>query len=114
MAWLYLDAVKQAFKGADPELKMAGWRKFSLMMGYTGVIGGLVSVPMSNVASALLQAAIAGLSGDDEENPPRSLERWIREYVDDERTATLLTRGMPAALGWDFSQKLDQSDLFMP
>jgi hypothetical protein len=114
MAWLYFDAAKQAFKGADPALKMAGFRKFSLMMGYTGIFGGLVAVPMSNVASALLQAAIAGLSGDDEENPPRDLERWIRENVEDERTATLLARGVPAALGWDFSQKLDQSDIFMP
>ena len=26
----------------------------------------------------------------------------------------MLARGVPAALGWDFSQKLDQSDLFMP
>lgn len=114
MAWLYFDAAKQAFKGANPALKMAGFRKFSLMMGYTGIFGGLVAVPMSNVASALLQAAIAGLSGDDEENPPRDLERWIRENVEDERTATLLVRGVPAALGWDFSQKLDQSDIFMP
>jgi len=65
MAWLYFDAAKQAFKGANPALKMAGFRKFSLMMGYTGIFGGLVAVPMSNVASALLQAAIAGLSGDD-------------------------------------------------
>ena len=114
MGWLHLDAVKQSLKGATPEIKMAGFRKFSLMMGYTGVFGGLVAVPMANVATALLQAAIAAASGDDEENPPKSLERWIRENVEDERTATLLTRGVPAALGWDFSQKLDQSDLFMP
>lgn len=114
MGWLYLDAMKQAFKGADSDTKKAGFRKFSLMMSYTGVLGGLVAVPMSNVASSLLQAAIAAASGDDEENPPKSLERWIRENVEDERTATLLTRGVPAALGWDFSQKLDQSDLFMP
>ena len=114
MGWLHLDAVKQAFYGADPATKMAGFRKFSLMMGYTGVLGGLASVPMANVATSLVQAAIAGLSGDDEENPPKDLERWIGEYVEDERTATLLSRGVPAALGWDFSQKLDQSDLFMP
>jgi hypothetical protein len=114
MGWLHIDAAKQAFKGADPDMKKAGFRKLSLMLGYTGVFGGLAAVPMANIASTLLQAAIAGLSGDDEENPPRSLERWIRENVKDERTATLLTRGVPAALGWDFSQKLDQSDLFMP
>jgi len=114
MGWLHIDAVKQAFYGADPATKMAGFRKFSLMMSYTGVFGGLASVPMANVATSLLQAAIAGLSGDDEENPPKELERWIRENVEDERTATLLSRGVPAALGWDFSQKLDQSDLFMP
>ena len=114
MGWLHIDAAKQAFKGADPETKKAGFRKLSLMLGYTGVLGGLASVPMANVASSLVQATIAGLSGEDEENPPKSLERWIRENVEDERTATLLTRGVPAALGWDFSQKLDQSDLFMP
>ena len=114
MAWLHVDAAKQALQGADAEMKAAGFRKLSLMMGYTGVLGGLVSVPMANVASAVIQAVIGQLEGDDEENPPKSLERWVRENVDDERTATLLTRGVPAALGWDFSQKLDQSDLFMP
>ena len=114
MGWLHIDAAKQAFRGADPDMKKAGFRKLSLMMGYTGVFGGLASVPMANVASSVVQAVIASLSGDDEENPPKSLERWIRENVEDERTATLLTRGVPAALGWDFSQKLDQSDLFMP
>ena len=114
MAWLHVDAAKQALQGADAEMKAAGFRKLSLMMGYTGVLGGLVSVPMANVASAVIQGVIGQLEGDDEENPPKSLERWVRENVDDERTATLLTRGVPAALGWDFSQKLDQSDLFMP
>ena len=114
MLWLHVDAAKQAYKGADAGMKMAGFRKLSLMLGYTGVFGGLASIPGANVGSALIQAVIAGISGDDEENPPRSLERWIREKVEDERTATLLTRGVPAALGWDFSQKLDQSDLFMP
>jgi hypothetical protein len=79
------------------------------------VFGGLAAVPMANVATSVAQALISQITGDDdEENPPKDLERWIRENVEDERTATLLTRGVPAALGWDFSQKLDQADLFMP
>ena len=115
MGWLHVDATKDALKGADPETKQAGWRVLSLMLGYTGVFGGLAAIPMSNFATAILQAAIGWASGDgDEENPPKGLERWIRENVEDERMATLLARGVPAALGWDFSQKLDQSDLFMP
>ena len=115
MGWLHVDAAKDALKGADAETKQAGWRVLSLMLGYTGVFGGLASVPMANFATAIMQAAIAAVSGeDDEENPPKSLERWIRENVEDERLATLLARGVPASLGWDFSQKLDQSDLFMP
>lgn len=114
MAWLHIDALKQAFRGADAETKLAGFRKASLLMGYTGVLGGLTAVPMAGVASAMLQAVLGALDGEDEENPPRSLERWIRENVDDEGMATLLARGVPAALGWDFSQKVDQSDIFMP
>jgi hypothetical protein len=115
MVWLHTDAAKQAFKGADPAMQKAGFRKLSLMLGYTGVFGGLAAVPMANVATSVAQALISQITGDDdEENPPKDLERWIRENVKDERTATLLTRGVPAALGWDFSQKLDQADLFMP
>ena len=115
MLWLHTDAAKQAFKGADPAMQKAGFRKLSLMLGYTGVFGGLAAVPMANVATSVAQALISQITGDDdEENPPKDLERWIRENVEDERTATLLTRGVPAALGWDFSQKLDQADLFMP
>jgi len=116
MAFLHIDAAKQTFKGADAEMQMAGFRKLSLMLGYTGVFGGLASVPMAGVATSAVQAALSAFDPDDDDelNPDKSLERWIRENVDDERTATLLSRGLPAALGWDFSQKLDQADLFMP
>jgi hypothetical protein len=116
MAFLHIDAVTQAYKGADPETKKAGFRKFVSMMGYTGIFGGLAAVPMAGVATSAIQAALSYLDpeDDDELNPDKSLERWIRENVEDERTATLLARGVPAALGWDFSQKLDQADLFMP
>lgn len=116
MAFLHIDAAKQAYKGADRETQKAGMAKLGLMLGYTGVFGGLASVPMAGVANSVIQAILSGLDpeDDDELAPKRSLERWIRENVDDERTATLLSRGLPAALGWDFSQKLDQADLFMP
>ena len=116
MAFLHIDAATQAFKGADPEIKKAGKRKLAMMLGYTGIFGGLAAVPMSGVATSIVQAALSALDPDDDDemNPDKSLERWIREKVEDERTATLLARGVPAALGWDFSQKLDQADLFMP
>ena len=116
MVFLHTDAAKQTFKGADPETKKAGFRKLSLMLGYTGLFGGLAAVPLANAVSAIAQALISGLDPDDDDelNPDKSLERWLRENVEDERTATLLSRGVPAALGWDFSQKLDQADLFMP
>ena len=116
MVYLHIDAAVQSFKGADPETKKAGFRKLSLMLGYTGVFGGLAAVPMSGVATSVAQAILSALDPDDDDemNPDKSLERWIRENVEDERTATLLSRGLPAALGWDFSQKLDQADLFMP
>ena len=116
MAFLHIDAAKQAFRGADWEIKKAGMAKLGLMLGYTGVFGGLASVPMAGAVNAVIQAILSGLDpeDDDELAPKRSLERFLRENVDDERTATLLSRGLPAALGWDFSQKLDQADLFMP
>ena len=44
MLWLHTDAAKQAFKGADPAMQKAGFRKLSLMLGYTGVFGGLAAV----------------------------------------------------------------------
>ena len=115
MMWLHIDAAKQALAGADPEIKTAGYRKLGLMMGYTGVLGGLTAVPAAKTVIAATQAVISFLAGDDDEGDPDfDLERSLRENIDDERVATLLARGVPAALGGDFSQKLDQSDLFMP
>jgi len=115
MAWLYVDAAKQAFKGASPEIRHAGMRKLGLMMGVVSVMAGLTGVPAAGLLNIVAQALLGG--GDDEEgdlDPSRDFERWIREYVDDERVATLLARGVPAALGWDFSQKTSQANIFMP
>ena len=39
MAWMHIDAFQQAFGDADPAMKAAGFRKLSLMMAATSIVG---------------------------------------------------------------------------
>ena len=115
MAWMHIDAFQQAFGDADPAMKAAGFRKLSLMMAATSIVGGLAALPGASVISWVIQMAMSELAGEDDEmEPNKDTERWIRENVDDEGLATLLSRGVPAFLGFDMSQKTTLNDLFMP
>ena len=115
MAWMHIDAFQQAFGDADPAMKAAGFRKLSLMMAATSIVGGLAALPGASVISWVIQMAMSELAGEDDEmEPNKDTERWIRDNVDDEGLATLLSRGVPAFLGFDMSQKTTLNDLFMP
>jgi len=107
MAWLHVNAAKQAFKGESKEMRAAGRRTLGLLLANTGLAAGVTGVPMAN----LVMWAWSML---DDEEEPKEIERWINDQFEDERIATLVARGVPAALGLDMSQKLSQNDIFLP
>lgn len=59
--------------------------------------------------AAISWALGAMMGGDDDE--PFNLEQWLRDQTGNEQLATLLTRGAPAALGVDLSQKLGSGNV---
>ena len=118
MAWLWKDAFVQAFtvnkfakNKVTPEERAVGRRMLAVSAAHTAMISGTVGVPFLGGIGWLVNMA---LKSDEEEEVEFDLERYIREKVlpDDEGLATLLSRGVPAFLGVDMSQKLKQSDIF--
>jgi hypothetical protein len=118
MAWLWKDAFVQAFtinkfakNKVTPEERAVGARMLAVSAAHTAMISGTVGVPFLGGIGWLVNMA---LKSDEEEEVEFDLERYIREKVlpEDEGLATLLSRGVPAFLGVDMSQKLKQSDIF--
>jgi gas vesicle protein len=107
MAWLHVNAAKQAMKGESKEMRAAGRRTLGLLLANTGLAAGVTGVPMANLV-------MWAWSMMDDEEEPQDIERWVNENVEDERIATLIARGLPAMLGLDMSQKLSQNDIFLP
>ena len=108
MAWLYGSAFKQSFKGESPEMRAAGRRTLGYLLAHTSVLSGAVGIPF---ATTLVPYVLAFASEGDE---PEDLERWLRENIEDERLADLITRGVPAFFGIDMSTKLSNADIFLP
>ena len=111
MALLWTDAFKKSFKPATPEERAVGLRMLAYSAGHTAMISGVTGLPF--VASI---GWLVSMFGGEEDDPDFDLERYIRTKVlpEDEKLATLLSRGLPAFLGVDMSQKLKQSDIFTP
>ena len=107
MAWLFAKAFKQSFKGATPQEREAGQRTLMLLAGHGALFGGATGVPGMSSFAALLALFL----GDEE---PEDMETWIRENVQDEDMARLLSRGVPSLLGLDMSTKLSLDQLYNP
>lgn len=108
MAWLYGSAFKQAFRGESPELRAAGQRTMGYLLAHTALLSGATGIPF---ATTLVPLFLAMASEGDE---PEDLERWIRDNIEDERMADLISRGVPAFFGVDMSTKLTNADIFLP
>ena len=107
MAWLFAGAARKSFAGATPQERAAGQRTLLLLAAHGGLFGGATGIPgMSSFAWLL------GLFLGDEE--PEDVETWIRENVEDEALAQLLSRGAPSLLGLDMSTKLSLDQLYHP
>ena len=113
MAWHYSNAAKQALAGETPEMKIAGGRILAYSLTHAAIAGGITGVPLVSLA---FHAAmfISNALGDDEENEPKDLERWIKENIDDGAFGTALSRGAFSTFGLDLSTKLSQDKIFAP
>ena len=111
MAWFYVDAAKKVLKGATPEERIAAARVLGFSTTYAAIVSGAVGMPAMGLIAPIFFALIG--AGDDDEEP-KDLERWIRENVEDETLATIISRGLPAAIGLDMSTKLSQAKIFDP
>ena len=108
MAWLYANAAKQAFMGESAEMRAAGRRTLGFLLAHTALLAGAKGIPFATAVVPLF--LMMGSEGDE----PQDLERWVRDNVEDERLATLISRGVPAFFGLDMQAKLTQSDIFLP
>jgi len=95
--------LKNSFTGEDQAAARAA---FGFLLGHTAVMAGAIGLPGFAAISWALGALLGG--GDDE---PFNLESKLREWIGDERLATLITRGVPSALGVDLSSKLGMGNV---
>lgn len=92
--------VKNSFSGEE---RGAARKALAYTLAHTAVMSGAVGLP-GYAALTWLYGALAGLFGDEDE--PHDAEGTLREWIGDSDIATLLTRGVPAALGVDLSSKI--------
>tara|TARA_Y100000361_G_scaffold12004_1_gene9571 strand:- start:736 stop:7836 length:7101 start_codon:yes stop_codon:yes gene_type:complete len=118
MAWNYGRAMKQAFAGETPEIKMIGWRTLGATLSHAAITTGIKGLPLLTPFAGLVMLWGAD---DDEEFAEKAkanngyanyVEQTIRENIDDKDLANLLTRGLPAYLGLDFSGKIGHQNIF--
>jgi len=114
MLYMHIDAFKQAFVGASKEDKIAGASKLALYLTTTSLLAGAVGMPMANLAFSAALAGIDWIDDDDDLDQRPTLERWIRDNIEDEDMANLLSRGVPAYLGFDISQKTTLDNIAFP
>lgn len=92
----------QAFKGATPEEKAQARAQLGFIFAHAGAFAGAIGLPMYNVLAFLF----AGRDDDDDD-----LEVWMREGIPED-LRLLLTRGVPAYMGLDVSQRIGWGNAF--
>jgi hypothetical protein len=97
--------IKNSFTGTD---RRAAGKALAFILTHTAVMAGAIGLPGFAAISWLL-SGLSGMLGDDDDEP-LNLEQQLRELAGSE-LATLLTRGLPAALGVDLSSKLGAGNM---
>ena len=95
--------IKNSFTGTE---RAAARKSLTYVLSHTAVMAGAIGLP-GFAALAWAIKGLGGLMGDDDDEP---LEQKIREFAGDE-WATLVARGVPAALGLDLSGKLGSGNM---
>lgn len=119
MAWNYGRAMKQAFAGESPEVKMIGRRTLGVTLAHAGIVSGLKGLPIITPIGYLAMLFFGGEDDEEFANKAKAnngydnyVEQIIRENVEDKDVANLLTRGVPAFFGLDFSGKIGHQNIF--
>lgn len=95
--------IKNSFTGKE---QAAARKALSFTLAHTAVMAGAIGLPGFAAISWALGAMLGG--GDDE---PFNTEQALREWIGNDQLATLITRGAPASLGVDLSQKLGMGNV---
>jgi hypothetical protein len=106
MAWHYASAFKQ-IRWGSPEEKAAGKRVLGYSVAHAALGAGAIGVPGASLAFWL-----ATFLGDDDE--PQDLERYIKDYVDNELLGEVLSKGAFNLIGIDLTTKLSQDKIMSP
>tara|TARA_R110000803_G_scaffold186468_1_gene248832 strand:- start:325 stop:7461 length:7137 start_codon:yes stop_codon:yes gene_type:complete len=109
MAWVYAKAAKSVFaKASTPEERWVGARTLGYLIGHAALFGGFRGLP----GMALVSPLYFAMFGEGDE--PDDVERAIRDRIQDETLATLISRGLPSVFGIDMSAKIGQENIFSP
>ena len=103
---LLVRMVGASFKGASPVERAAARRQLGYVLATHGIAGGVLGLPMMNLAGD----AVAAAFGDDDE--PANFEVMMRQEIGDDGLADLFLKGMPAWAGVDVSSKVGMGYTF--
>ena len=112
MGWLWGSTLKDALpmNGKSKEERAAARRTLAYLGLNVGSLAGVKGLPFAG----MIGSAALMFFGDDGEEEPKDLERWMRENYENDLVVDLLMRGAPSLIGIDLSAKLQQSDIFLP
>ena len=111
MGWVYAKAARAAFgKGSTLEERWVGGRTLGYLIGQAAVFSGVRGLP----GMALIAPVYFAMFGEGEDDEPQDVERSIRDHIQDEKLATLISRGLPSMLGVDMTTKIGQENIFSP
>jgi len=109
MGWVYAKAARAAFgKGSTLEERWVGGRTLAYLIGQAAVFSGVRGLP----GMALIAPVYFAMFGEGEDDEPQDVERSIRDHIQDEKLATLISRGLPSMLGVDMTTKIGQENIF--
>jgi len=98
-----------AFKGETPEMRAIGRKEAMFLIGHCMALGGAKGLPFWALASTAY-SIINSVFGDDD-TKLMDLEAFMRDKLKDTGLELMLTKGMPAALGYDASSKLGMGNV---
>ena len=112
MGWLWGTTLRDALpmNGKSKEERAAARRTLAYLGLNVGSLAGVKGLPFAG----MIGSAALMFFGDDGEEEPKDLERWMRENFENDLVVDLLMRGAPSLIGIDLSAKLQQSDIFLP
>ena len=103
---LLMQMAHASFFGATAEEKAVGRRQLGYVLATHGVAGGLLGLPMMNLAGY----AVAAVFGDEDE--PVNFEVMIRKQLGNDGLADLFLKGLPAWGGVDVSSRVGMGYTF--